>query len=133
MGGREAPPMGPKPQSEETDINMPKQIPMVLAPISLPRQIPIPSKTQTPAQPNIQRPIGKYTGRKALKAQPDTSIDTDNDNIVLEPEIHIPTDVNLVILPSLDKVVDPTKIVHTFLSKQGEIECLLKQINRKVL
>ena len=131
--GREAPPEEPQLQSEETDINMPRKIPTVLGPISLPRPIPIPSKMQTPAQLNIQRTIGKYTGRKTQEAQPDTTVDTGNDVIVLEPEIHIHTDADFVIPPSLDKVVDSTKIVHTFLPKQGEVECLLKQINRKVL
>ena len=112
---------------------MPKQIPTVLEPISLPRQILIPSKLQSPTQLNIQGTTGKYTGRKALKAQPDTSIDIGNDDIALEPEIHIPTDADFVISLSVDKVADPTKIVHTFLPKQGEIGYLLKQINRKVL
>ena len=37
MGGREAPPEEPKPQSEETDINMPRQISTMLEPIFLPR------------------------------------------------------------------------------------------------
>ena len=36
MGGREVPPEGPKPESEETGINMPRQIPTVLEPTSLP-------------------------------------------------------------------------------------------------
>ena len=67
MGGREAPPEGPKPQSEETDINMPWQIPMVLEPISLHRQVPIPSKMQTPTHLNIKGTIEKYIGRKAPK------------------------------------------------------------------
>ena len=114
MGGREAPLEEPKPQSEETDINMPRQIPTVLEPISLSWQIPIPPKMQTPAQPNIQATIGKYTGRKAPKAKLDTSIDTGNDDIVLEPENHIPTDKDFMIPPPLDKVVDPTKLyIHS--------------------
>ena len=33
--------------------------------------------------------------------------------------IHIPIDADFVIPPSLDKVVDPTQIVHTFLPKTG--------------
>ena len=88
---------------------------------------------QTPAQLNIQGTIGNYTGRKALKAQLDTSIDPGNDDEILEPEIHIPTDADFVIPPSLDKVLDPMQIVHTFLPKHGEIEHLLKQINKNVL
>ena len=35
--------------------------------------------------------------------------------------------------PSLENVVDVTKITHKFLPKQGEVERLIKQINRKVL
>ena len=88
---------------------------------------------QSPAQLNIQGTIRKYVSRIALKVQLDTSIGTGNDDVVLEPEIHISTYADFVIPPSLDIVVDPTKIVHRFLPKQGEIECLLKQINRKVL
>ena len=63
----------------------------------------------SPAQLNIQGTIGKYRGRKVLKVQLDTSIDTGNDDIVLEPEIHIPTDVDFVIPPYLDKVKRPYK------------------------
>ena len=37
MEGRGTPPEGPKSQPEETDINMPRQLPTVLGPISLPR------------------------------------------------------------------------------------------------
>ena len=37
MGGRGTPPEGPKLQPEEMDINMPRQLPTVLGPISLPR------------------------------------------------------------------------------------------------
>ena len=93
---------------------------MVLKPISIPRQIPIPSEMQTPTQLNIQGTIGKYTGMKAPKAQSDTSIDTGNDDVVLEPEIHIPTDADFVIPPCLDKVVDPTKLcIHS--CPNGEI------------
>ena len=99
MEGRGSPPEGPKPQSDETDIKMPRQLPTVLGPISLPRQIPIPSKRQTPAQLYIEETIGKYTGRKALKAWLDTSIDTGNDDEILEPEIHIPTDADFVTPP----------------------------------
>ena len=35
--------------------------------------------------------------------------------------------------PSLENVVDVTKITHKFLPKQSEVERLIKQINRKVL
>ena len=120
MGGREVPPEEPKPQPEKTDTNMPRSHLTVLGPISLPRQIPNPSKKQTPAQLDIQGTNGKYTGRKALKAQPDTSIDTGNDDEILEPKTHIPTDADFVITPFLDKVVGPAQIVHTFLPKWGE-------------
>ena len=113
------------------DINMPRQILAMLEPISLPRYILIPSKMQTPAQLDIQGTTGKYTGGKAPKAQLDTSTETGNGDEVFKPEIHIPTDADFVIPPSLDKAADPMQIVHTFLPKQGEIECLLKKINRK--
>ena len=99
MGGREAPPEGPKPQPQETDNNILRQLLTVFGPSSLPRQICNPSKKQMPAQLNIQETIGRYTGMKALKAQPDTSVDTGNGNEILEPKIHIPTDADFVIPP----------------------------------
>ena len=35
--------------------------------------------------------------------------------------------------PPLQEIVDPSKITHKFLPKQGDIDRLIKQINKKVL
>ena len=66
-------------------------------------------------------------------ARPITGIDTGAEEEVLDPEIQIPQ-LNYFIPPqSLDKVVDLNKTTYKFLPKQGEIDRLLKQIEKKVL
>ena len=60
-------------------------------------------------------------------------IDIGAEEEVLDPEIQIPQ-LNDFIQPQfLDKVVDLSKTACKFLPKQGEIDRLLKQIERKVL
>ena len=76
----------------------------------------------------------KYTSRKyALDPKPDPGTDTGDYEEVLDPKIKIPFDTDFIMPPSLEHVVDVTKITHKFLPKQGEVERLIKQINRKVL
>ena len=76
----------------------------------------------------------KYTTRRyALDPKPDPNTDTGDNEEVLDPEIKIPLDTDFITPPSLENVVDATKVTHKFLPKQGEIERLIKQINRKVL
>ena len=41
--------------------------------------------------------------------------------------------MDFIVPTALDKLVDPTKVIDKFLPKQGEIELLIKHINRKVL
>ena len=76
----------------------------------------------------------KYTTRRyALVPKPDPNTDTGDNEEVLDPEIKIPLDTDFITPPSLENVVDATKVTHKFLPKQGEIERLIKQIKRKVL
>ena len=50
------------------------------------------------------------------------------------PQIQIPDQSDVELPPHpLHDVVDPSKVTHKFLSKQGEIDRLINQINKKVL
>ena len=60
-------------------------------------------------------------------------IDTGTEEQVLDPEIRIPQLNDFIPPQSLAKVVDLSKDAHKFLPKQGEIDRLLKQIEKKVL
>ena len=68
---------------------------------------------------------------KILNPHEIEGIDTGNTEEVLAPEIRIPTESELP--PPLQDVVDPSKITHKFLPKQGDIDRLLSKINKKVL
>ena len=52
---------------------------------------------------------------------------------VLDPQIRIPDQSDFELPSPLQSVVDPSKITHRFLPKQGEIDRLINQINKKVL
>ena len=52
---------------------------------------------------------------------------------MLEPQIRIPDQSEFELPPPLQDVVDPSKVTHKFLPKQGEIDRLINQINKKVL
>ena len=71
--------------------------------------------------------------RKALDATPIEGIDVGDSEEVLDPQIRIPDQSNFEIPPPLQDIVDPSKITHKFLPKQGEIDRLINQINKKVL
>ena len=71
--------------------------------------------------------------RKALNPTPIEGIDVGVSEEVLDPQIRIPDQNDFELPPSLQDVVDPTKITHKFLPKQGEIDRLINQINKKVL
>ena len=77
---------------------------------------------------NLRR---KY--RKALDPTPIEGIDVGDSEEVLDPQIRIPDQSDFEIPPPLQVIVDPSKITHKFLSKQGEIDRLMNQINKKVL
>ena len=70
---------------------------------------------------------------KILSPQEIEGIDTGNTEEVLAPEIRIPTESDFKLPPPLQDVVDPSKITHKFLPKQGDIDRLLSKINKKVL
>ena len=77
---------------------------------------------------NLRR---KY--RKALNPTPIEGIDVGDSEEVLDPKIRIPDQSDFEIPPPLQDIVDPSKITHKFLPKQGEIDRLINQINKKVL
>ena len=60
-------------------------------------------------------------------------IDVGDSEEVLDPQIRIPDQSDFEITPPLQEIVDPSKITHKFLPKQGDIDRLIKQINKKVL
>ena len=71
--------------------------------------------------------------RKALNPIPIEGIDVGDSEEVLDPQIRIPYQSDFELPPPLQDVVDPSKITHKFLPKQGEIDRLINQINKKVL
>ena len=71
--------------------------------------------------------------RKALNPTPIEGIDVGDSEEVLDPQIRIPDQNDFVLPPPLQDIVDPSKITHKFLPKQGEIDRLINQINKKVL
>ena len=52
---------------------------------------------------------------------------------VLDPEVHMPNDVDFIKPPPLEELVDPTQTKHSFIPKQGELNKLLQQINTRIL
>ena len=70
---------------------------------------------------------------RALNPKPIPGIDTGAEEEVLDPEIQIPQLNEFIPPQSFDNVVDLGKTAYKFLPKQGEIDRLLKQIEKKVL
>ena len=52
---------------------------------------------------------------------------------ILDPEIRIPTEEDFVLPPPLESLLDKAKMAYKFLPKQGDIDRLIAQINKKVL
>ena len=71
--------------------------------------------------------------RKALNPTPIEGIDVGDSEEVLDPQIRIPDQSDFELPPLLQDIVDPSKITHKFLPKQGEIDRLINQFNKKVL
>ena len=71
--------------------------------------------------------------RKALNPTPIEGIDVRDNEEVLDPQIRIPDQSDFESPSPLQSVVDPSKIAHKFLPKQGEIDRLINQINKKVM
>ena len=108
-----------------------------------PRPLPLPPMPKQP-QPHSLPPIPKgeeveidmtkYTCHKLENAQkPITGIDIGETQEVTEPEIITPDDEDFVEQLPLEELVDPTKVKQTFVSKQGELTKLVKQINTHIL
>ena len=72
---------------------------------------------------NLRR---KY--RKALDPTTVEGIYVGDSEEVLDPQIKIPDQSDFEIPPPLQDIVDPSKITHKFLLKQGEIDRLINQI-----
>ena len=64
---------------------------------------------------------------------PDSGTAASSSEDLLHPQYCIPIDSDFVVPSSLDKLVDPNKVVQKILPKQGKIERLIKHINWKVL
>ena len=71
--------------------------------------------------------------RKVLNPTPIDGIDVGDSEEVLDPQIGIPDQSNFELPPPLQDVVDPSKVTHKFMPKQGEIDRLINKINKKVL
>ena len=71
--------------------------------------------------------------RKALNPTPTEGIDVGDSEEILDPQIRIPDQSDFELPPPLQDMVDPSKITHKFLPKQGEIDRLINQISKKVL
>ena len=71
--------------------------------------------------------------RKALNPIPIEGIDVADSEEVLDPQIRIPDQSDFELPPPLQDVVDPSKVTHKVLPRQGEIDRLINQINKKVL
>ena len=52
---------------------------------------------------------------------------------MLDPQITIPDQRDFELPPPLQDGVDPNKVTHKFLPRQGEMDRLINQINKKVL
>ena len=68
-----------------------------------------------------------------MNPTPIEGIDVGDSEEVLDPQIRIPDRSDFELPPPLQDVVDPSKVTHKFLPKQGEIDKLINQINKKVL
>ena len=90
-----------------------------------------PSERDDEKENDIEILRRKY--RKALNPNPIEGIDVGDSEEVLDPQIRIPEQSDFEIPPPLQEIVDPSKITHKFLPKQGDIDRLIKQINKKIL
>ena len=79
----------------------------------------------------IEHITTKYA--RVLNPKPIQGIATGAEEEVLDPEIQIPQLNNFIPPQYLDRMVNLSKTAYKFLPKQGEIDRLLKQIEKKVL
>ncbi len=98
--------------------------PLLGRPISLPSQV---------QEPELERFLRSHKQARLLPPPPDPLDDTGSEEEILAPVHKIPLDSDFVVPPPLSNQVDSSKLVHKFLPQQGEIDRLLKSINRKIL
>ena len=91
----------------------------------------IPDKNEGESIDEVELFRGKY--RKALNPTPIEGIDVGDSEEVLDPQIRVPDQSDFELPSPLQSIVDPSKITHRFLPKQGEIDRIINQINKKVL
>jgi hypothetical protein len=84
--------------------------------------IPLP---EPPLPDGVEDAISRYL--------PGFELDDPRELELVEPRIRRPQPIDLATPPALSERVDPKKYIHRFLPKQGEIDKLLTQINRKIL
>ena len=64
--------------------------------------------------------IGKFSSKVCLiDSIPDHGTDTGSAEEILDSEYWIPTDLDFIVPTALEKPVDPTKVIHKFVIKQG--------------
>ena len=91
----------------------------------------IPDKNEGESIDEVELLRRKY--KKALNPTPIEGIDVGDSQEVLDTQIRIPDQSDFELPSPLQSVVDPSKIIHRFLPKQGEIDRLINQINKKLL
>ena len=69
--------------------------------------------------------------RKALNPTSIEGIDVGDSEEVLDPQIRIPDQSDFELPPPLQDIVDPSKITHNFLPKQGEIDRLITKSTKR--
>ena len=63
-------------------------------------------------------PIGKYSPKvHHIGPIPDLGPETGSSKEILKSEYQIPTDLDFMVHTALDKLVDPTKVIHKILHK----------------
>ena len=128
---------GARPKTHRPDGSVMPPIPSI--PPIPPLHLPQPNKILSSSVPGDygedvdNMTVAHAKGHKILNPQEIEGIDTGNTEEVLAPEIRIPTESDFELPPPLQDVVDPSKITHKFLAKQGDIDRLLSKINKKVL
>ena len=68
-----------------------------------------------------------------LNPYPIEGIDVGLREDILDPEIKVPKDEDFILPPSLEDLIDKSKVTHRFLPKQGDINRLIAHINKKAL
>ena len=99
-------------------------------PTSLPRP-PMDSPPDSPPDSPVR--MRKRPPKQLIEPDPIPGIDTGEEETILAPVHTIPTDSDFLDPGPLSSRIDASKLIHKFLPQQGEIDRLLKQIQRKVL